>query len=107
MMMQWYWCFTRCIRLCDEEKNLPSKVEGFIETEDMTLDVAWMQLLGLELESEEEIEEFHRNVAVWLDILASPFFFFYAIMPMPLLESQQRSKQRLTLRRRFQKRLML
>lgn len=73
-----------------KKKILPFKGEGSIEMEKilkyMTLDVAWRQLLGLELESEEEIEEFHKNVAIWLDILTSPSLFFYAIMPMPLLE---------------------
>jgi len=51
----------------------------------MTLDVAWRQILGLELKTDTEIKEFHDNVAVWLSVLQSSATFFYALMPMVLL----------------------
>merc|ERR1712013_350651 len=45
------------------------QVEGVFN--DFTLDIAWKQILGLEL-TEEEVPEFHRNVEVWISKLMDP-----------------------------------
>jgi cytochrome P450 len=63
----------------------------------MTLDVAWRQILGLDLKSKEEIEEFHKNVAIWLEALTSSSIMFYAMLPMPLLRMTSLYKAKLYL----------
>ncbi len=73
-----------------DKKIIPYKgKKGAVEMEAvmkyMTLDVAWRQILGLDLKEEEEIEEFHKNVSIWLTDLTSSKFFLYAVMPVALL----------------------
>jgi len=51
------------------EKETTVQMEGVFN--DFTLDIAWKQILGLEL-TEEEVPEFHRNVEVWISKLMDP-----------------------------------
>jgi cytochrome P450 len=78
-----------------------AKEEGSVEVEKymkyMTLDVAWRQILGLELSSEEEIEEFHKNVAIWLNALQSAKVFIYAMLPMVFVKMTKEYKARMYL----------
>jgi cytochrome P450 len=85
-----------------EEKILAvAKDEGLVKITErmkyMTLDVAWRQILGLDLKSKEEIEEFHRNVATWLEILTSSNLVLYSMLPMPLLRMTSIYKAKLYL----------
>ncbi len=73
---------------------VPVPVEMEQHLKYMTLDVAWRQILGLELQSEEEIKEFHHHVAIWIGALQSSATFFYAIMPMALLKKTAVYKSR-------------
>ncbi len=80
------------------KKIMPFKDNGPVEIESvmkyMTLDIAWRLILGLELESEDEIEEFHKNVEIWLQALLSPILFLYAMMPMVLIRQTREFKAR-------------
>merc|ERR1719420_803367 len=40
---------------------------------DLTLDIAWRQILGLDLSTEEEIEEFHKATKEWVEVISSDF----------------------------------
>ena len=78
-------------RFVIDEKILPTATrEGSVIVERhmkyMTLDIAWRQILGLNLKSAEEIKEFHDNVETFMLATNSSALFFYAILPMPLLK---------------------
>jgi len=48
---------------------------------DYTLDVAWRQILGLELSSQDEIQDFETNVATWIDGILSMRVLFKVAVP--------------------------
>ncbi|KAG7360477.1 cytochrome P450 [Nitzschia inconspicua] len=59
---------------------------------DFTLDVAWRQILGLDLKGQDEIEEFYENTRLWLSGLFNPIF----MMPfrIPFLKGTKASRAR-------------
>merc|ERR1711862_902049 len=56
-----------------------------------TLDVAWRQILGLELKTPEEIREFQTDVATWIEgIMSLRIIFRYNVQSSPGYHAQQR-----------------
>lgn len=73
----------------------------------MTLDVAWRQILGLELQTAEEIQEFHDNVAIWLSALTSGATFLCAILPMVIVRMMPAYKAKQYLSRKIMDKMNL
>lgn len=71
----------------------------------MTLDIAWRQILGLDLKSAEEIQEFHDHVKIFMQATNSTAMFLYAIMPMSLLKLTGGYKARMYLEGKIEEKM--
>mmetsp|Transcript_11554 Transcript_11554/g.16713 ORF Transcript_11554/g.16713 Transcript_11554/m.16713 type:complete len:558 (-) Transcript_11554:121-1794(-) len=55
-------------------------------THHLTLDVAWRQIIGLDLKDDQEIEDFHSAVEIWQKAITSNYFLVMFPIPAWLLK---------------------